>query len=236
MLKAIFFDLDNTLCDCRKADEITYGLTMEFASKKCPEIDSLKLKNLYMKYIDEKPFDPKGIIPVFEWRTNLWNDSLIKQKINNINLAKLINNFFYTNRLKYFKFDPGVEDMLSYLAKKYKLALITNGDSEIQRPKVESCEAENFFGKNILIGGDYSEEKPHVSIFQKACNMVSCKPDEAIHIGDSIDTDIIGGINAGLKATVLVKHDTKPINSDRAKPDYVIDNVCKLIEILDIIE
>ena len=69
----------------------------------------------------------------------------------------------------------------------------------MQRDKIVACNAEALFPKIIVGGEEVLEgrpEKPAASIFMKACEMAGCEPAEAIHVGDSVASDIQGGINA----------------------------------------
>ena len=93
----------------------------------------------------------------------------------------------------------------------------------MQRQKLVACEGAALFGEShLLVGGEEilkgGHEKPHASIFTKACVAaaadhpegapIACA--EAIHVGDSLKSDIQGGINAGLAATVWINAAGKP--------------------------
>ena len=232
MIKAIFFDLDNTLCNCIEADDKTFKLVETLALENEPGINTESLKNSFFKILGQIPFDPEGIIPVTKWREKIWQQALMAQNIEKLTLAKKLNQFFLEKRLEFYKFDPGVEDFLNKIKCEYKIVLITNGDSDIQRPKIDACKAELIFGKNILVGGEEEKEKPHKSIFYKACSLVSCSPNEAIHVGDSLTKDIQGGINSGLAATVWIENSYQSKDDIHIRSDFTIKSVLLLTEIL----
>lgn len=96
-----------------------------------------------------------------------------------------------------FPFMPEVPGMLRHLAAKgITTVIITNGHHKVQRDKLEACNAAALFPEpeKIIVGGEEvlegREEKPAVSIFMKACGVAGCKPEEAIHVGDSLTTDV----------------------------------------------
>ena len=73
----------------------------------------------------------------------------------------------------------------------------------MQRDKITAIRAGDLFTWVINGGEEVVEgrkEKPDASVFHKACKMVGCEPSEAVHVGDSLSTDILGGQNAGLGA------------------------------------
>ena len=121
----------------------------------------------------------------------------------------------------------------------YSLALITNGHPRVQRAKLEACGAGALF-PHVLVGGEEVAagrgEKPHPSIFLRACELVGCRPHQAIHVGDSLKADVQGGINAGLAATVWV--DAGGANPPPAapRPTYVVRSVLDLPPLLPLLE
>jgi N-acylneuraminate-9-phosphatase len=231
-IKAIFFDLDHTLVDCESADWRTYEILSKLARSSVFDIKTPALIHAFRKLLIETPFDPQGIIDVHVWRTGLWKKALAIQNVDHPDLPEQLNNAFHNERLAFYIFTPDVKTMLQELLQTYTGIIITNGDTAIQRPKVSACNAEALFGSNIIIGGEERHEKPHPSIFFKACEMAKCDPCEAMIVGDRLKTDIQGGINAGLGATVWVNPKNEPVKEDTLIPDYQVLSVIELPSIL----
>jgi FMN phosphatase YigB (HAD superfamily) len=232
-IKAIFFDLDHTLVDCESADLRTYEIISRIARSTVFDIHTPALIHDFRQFLIETPFDPEEIINVHEWRTRLWQNALARQNIEHPDLPEMLNNAFHNERLIFYVFTPDVHAMLQELLKDYSGIIITNGDSSIQRPKLAACQAQELFGSNIIVGGEEDQEKPHPSIYQKACKMVNCKACEAIMVGDRLNTDIAGGINADLAATVWVNPKNEPILDRHPIPNYQIVSVLELPSILN---
>ncbi|KPA15328.1 N-acylneuraminate-9-phosphatase [Candidatus Magnetomorum sp. HK-1] len=226
-LKAIFFDLDNTLVDCSTADIRTYEILASIARDKVRGINSPALINHFQKQLINVPFDPEKQIPVHPWRTILWTKALKSENIDDIDLAEKLNIAFHRERLAFYTFIYGSQKMLKKLLKLYTCVIITNGDSEIQRPKLKACKAQKYFS-HIIVGGEEPYEKPHPSIFKKACEMAKCKPESAIIIGDSLETDIKGGLDAGLASTIWINPKNKPIPEKGPVPHYQAVSVLEL--------
>ena len=65
---------------------------------------------------------------------------------------------------------------------------------------------------HIIIGGEEPEQKPAVSIFEKALRLAGCEAHEAIHVGDSLASDIAGAHNSGI-TSVWVQHQ-QPLDAE----------------------
>ena len=75
------------------------------------------------------------------------------------------------------------------------MLIITNGHAQVQRDKLAACRANEFFSNpHIIVGGEEvsagNEEKPAAGIFFKACKVAGCQPNQAIHVGDNLETDV----------------------------------------------
>ena len=76
--------------------------------------------------------------------------------------------------------------------------LITNGIGEVQRARVERCDLERYFD-TIIISGEVGMAKPGTGIFDLAfAALGEPKRTSALMVGDSLTSDIQGGINAGI--------------------------------------
>ena len=89
--------------------------------------------------------------------------------------------------------------------------MITNGPEFSQIPKVERINLKDHVD-HIIIGGQEPEQKPARSIFDKALTLAQCKPHEAIHVGDSLASDIAGAHNCGI-TSVWIQHQ-QPLDAE----------------------
>jgi 2-haloacid dehalogenase len=97
----------------------------------------------------------------------------------------------------YFLFD-GAPEMLSRLAGHFQMGLITNGLPEVQRPRLSGSGIADYF-KFVAISEEVGTAKPDPAFFSAAMAMAG-NPDkrQVLVIGDSLSSDIRGGIQAGL--------------------------------------
>jgi len=92
---------------------------------------------------------------------------------------------------------PGAEEMMEFLHGKVKLGYITNGMTEVQRPRMEKIEWHKRFDV-IVIAGEIGHSKPHYAYFDYVHQQIGRPdPDEVLVIGDSISADIKGAMSFG---------------------------------------
>ena len=100
---------------------------------------------------------------------------------------------------------PYTIECLDYLTNHgYRLHLITNGFEETQHSKLKHAGIASYFIEVITSEGSNSL-KPKKEIFEYAFNKTNASPVESIMIGDSIEVDILGAMNAGFDQ-VFVNH------------------------------
>jgi HAD superfamily hydrolase (TIGR01509 family) len=74
--------------------------------------------------------------------------------------------------------------------------------------------------------------KPDPSIFLHALDVVSVAPQEAIYVGDSIENDVVPCLALGILAVWATRFAAKPHPTPVGQPDYVIDDLRSLPEVL----
>ena len=94
---------------------------------------------------------------------------------------------------------PGAEEALERLSKKYKLYMVTNGTAHVQRPKLAASGAGKYF-REIFISELMGADKPSVEYFNGCFERIEgFDVNRAMIVGDSLSSDIKGGINMGMR-------------------------------------
>lgn len=93
----------------------------------------------------------------------------------------------------------GADKVLSYLQQKYTLHIISNGFKETTLTKMHLCNLNRYF-TNVIISEDVGINKPDEKIFEHALMKAGATKEESIMIGDSLEADIRGAQNFGIKA------------------------------------
>ncbi|KAG6558152.1 hypothetical protein Mapa_000333 [Marchantia paleacea] len=231
-LGAVFFDLDDTLVLTHQADSVAHSAVLELVESKYPQVDRSAVLRSFIKKFVAQAWDPENKVEVTEWRATLWDQALQEQGVVNLDLAREMQSCFDRERLRAFRWASGVEALVKNLqGRGIKVGVITNGHPVVQRAKLQSCKASELFD-TILVGGEEPKAKPHKDIFLKACHIAGCKPEESIMVGDTLTTDILGGINTGFLSTVWVNLHKEELPTNGPKPDHVISNIGELKKVL----
>lgn len=93
----------------------------------------------------------------------------------------------------------GALELVQYLYTKYDLYIITNGVSDTQRRRLKDSGLDRYM-KDIFISGELGVQKPRKEYFD-AClaNMpASIRKEELLVVGDTLSSDILGGLHAGI--------------------------------------
>ena len=205
--KHLFFDLDHTLWDFeansrQTLEELYVSLQLEDRGvrhfdefHRCYLVHNDKLWERYRN----------GYIKVDELRWKRMWLTLLDFKIADEPLARIMDTRFLdalpTRKILF----PYTREILEYLtAKGYRLHLITNGFETTQHSKLTSAGIAGFFGEVVTSEGSNSL-KPHKEIFEYALRVTGAAAAESIMLGDSLEVDIQGAMNAGIDQ-VYVNH------------------------------
>ena len=232
--KHLFFDLDHTLWDFEANSRQTLEELFTLLGLHSKGIDDFDLFHKNYLAHNEKLWDRyrKGYIKVDELRWKRMWLSLLDFKIADVPLSRQMGEIFLellpTRKLLF----PHTTEVLDYLAeKKYILHLITNGFEKTQHSKLKHSGLDKYFTAVITSEGSNSL-KPQKEIFDYAFRETGARPEESIMIGDTIDVDILGAVNAGIDQ-VHVNHLTKErVGINEWMPTYTVYNLKELEDIL----
>ena len=114
---------------------------------------------------------------------------------------------------------PHAHETLGYLKEKYTLHLISNGFKEACEQKLAHSNLGSYFHA-INISEIIGVNKPDPRIFEHALLHGEAKKEESVMIGDNLDADIRGAMNAGLEAIFF-----NPIAADKPQdiPHMIVD-------------
>ena len=128
-------------------------------------------------------------------------------------------------------FLPGAEEAVDALSKKYRLFLASNGTASVQKGRMTSANLYRFFEK-VYVSQELGYNKPALEFFQAAFAQIpDFDPAKAIMVGDSLTSDIWGGIQAGIR-TCWVNPNHAPARPD-IPADYEIESLTQLEALLE---
>lgn len=224
-IKVISFDADGTLWDFIKVMKHSLKYVLEAITEIDPESASLLDIDKMIRIRNKVANDLKGIIiNLEEVRLQAFRETLQVIKRPNDELAKYLNEIYLKHRFEDIELYEDVIPTLNALKKKYTLGILSNGNSY-----PELCGLDEMFQFTVF-SQDYGMEKPDPLIFEVALKEANCTKQQIIHIGDSLESDIAGANNAGIKC-VWVNREKKE-NATNLQIDYEISSLSELLEFL----
>ncbi|XP_046658511.1 N-acylneuraminate-9-phosphatase isoform X1 [Homalodisca vitripennis] len=225
-VSTIFFDLDNTLISTRKGDKKTCDKLNSILVEKfnLSPGDANRSTAKFLQSFVSCPHNPE--YDIAEWRTILWSEALQEYA----NIAGEVYSTWLKLRYKYLALSADVISLLKKMRRTFTLALITNGTSSSQWEKIYCLKLRSYFDC-ILVSGDLPWEKPNKNIFLQACEILRVQPENCVMVGDKLETDILGGKEARLAATVWISGPESP-RAFQLQPDFTLASVLELPRLL----
>ncbi len=225
MIEFLFLDLDDTILDFHKAERIAISKTISaFGVEPTEEIlhryhlinkwhwEQLELGNLTRAQVLENRFKV-----------------LFAELGREVDAAQCARTYEKNLSQGHF-FLPGAEEAVDSLSKKYRLFLASNGTAVVQKGRMTSANLYRFFEK-VFVSQEIGHNKPSRAYFDGCFAQIpGFDPGRAMIVGDSLSSDIKGGINAGIR-TVWVNPGHLP--SGDIQPDYEIEALSQLEELLE---
>ncbi len=228
MIKNILLDLDDTILDFKAAERIAIRSTLlelglsptEEICKRYSEINRMHWQMLERGEISRPEVQRRRFCVLFsEYGISISGDE--GQRV----YAKYLS--------EGADFIDGAEELLEYLYGKYDLYIASNGNLPIQRPRIEKSGIGRYF-KKIFVSEELGFDKPRAEYFDECFKRMDCPDrDKTIIIGDSLTSDIKGGINAGILTCHL--DPTGENNREDIVPDFKVRALSEIPKLLDVL-
>ena len=225
MFDILFLDLDDTILDFKKAERIAISATIrDFGVEPTEEVLSLyHVINKGQWEMLERGEKTRAQILVDRF------DILFRELKVDVDAEKCARRYEH-NLSQGHWFLPGAEEAVKSLHKRFRLFLASNGTASVQKGRMTSANLYRFFEK-VFVSQEIGHNKPSKAYFD-ACfaQIPDFDPARAIMVGDSLSSDIKGGINAGIR-TVWVNPSHAPCGD--IVPDYQIEALHQLEALLE---
>jgi len=259
-IKAILFDLDDTLLWDDRSVKEAFQATCAYASQQTG-VDAEKLEDavrreareLYESY-ETFPFTQMIGINPFEglwanftegedvnfrkleqlapqYRTQSWTKGLQACRMDNPQLGFELGEMFAAERRNRPIVYEETFTVLDKLKGEYKLLLLTNGSPDLQNEKIAAVPNLASYFNHIVISGNHGKGKPAPSIFQHAMELLDIQPKEGLMVGDKLTTDILGSNSVGMPNVWINRHHIK--RDGEIIPKYEVSHLQELFGIIE---
>lgn len=164
------------------------------------------------------------------YQVHSWERALADFGIADIDLARNLSDTFREERRKRHHLFEDAIPLLEKLQGSFPLALVTNGSPCLQREKIKGSGIGHYFD-SITISGDLDTRKPEKEVFHAALEGVNAQPNEAVMIGNSLDSDILGANQLGIYSIWLNRYNQP--NDTEIKPDAEIRSLSEIESIIN---
>jgi len=223
MIKAIFFDIDDTLYDSTRLAKMARRNSIKAM------IDA----GLPIRDEDEAYDILEGLIERFGSNYPHHYDELLKavglEWDPKIIAAGAI--AYEHTKVGYLKPFPQVVPTLLKLKERFALGVISNGLAIKQWEKLVGLGLHHFFDV-VVTSEEIGHEKPEREIFEFGIKKLGAKPEECLMVGDRPETDIAGAKKAGMRTLLLLRGKSRKTKSSE-KPDFEIEAHSEIFKVLD---
>lgn len=221
MIRNVLFDLDDTLFDFHKAEKIALTKTLvHFGIDPTEETLALysTINAAHWKRLE------LGEISREEVKVGRYRELF---KTIGVECDPVKATAYYESMLAIgHYFMPGATELLEELYGKYRLYIVSNGTAKVQEGRIGSSGIAKYMD-GIFISQLLGANKPDKQFFDICfAEIPDFSLSETVIIGDSLSSDIKGGINAGI---TTVWFNPKGIENDSdIKPDYIIKELSEV--------
>jgi len=220
MIKAILFDLDNTLIDFMKMKKLSCEAAIDAMIGAGLNVKQDKAIKVLFELYGEHGLEEKTIFQKF-----------LKKLTGKINYRILANGIVAYRRVRtgFLEPYPNVDYVLLKLKDKgLKLGIVTDAPKLKAWLRLASMKLSNYFDV-VVTFEDTKQHKPSKLPFEAALKKLKLKPQECLMVGDWPERDIKGAIAAGMK-TCFARYGNPKIKKTEA--DYEINNIKTLLDIV----
>jgi putative hydrolase of the HAD superfamily len=223
--KAISFDGDGTLWDFNKVMRHSLAHVLKELNEIEPDTAPLLDIDKMISIRNGVASKLKGTVTNLEMiRLEAFRETLLDIDRPNDELACYLNQIYLKHRFEDIELFQDVMPALECLKTNFTLGLISNGNSYPER-----CGLEEMF-QFVIFSQDHGVEKPDPKLFEVAIEKAGCSKHEFLHVGDSLQDDIVGAKNAGVASVWLNR---SHIDKNMAVvPDHEISLLSELVTLL----
>ncbi len=208
MLRALLFDLDDTLLQTHATHTAAVRRSCEVAAAHHPDWSLPRLQAAFHAAhteLERRLERGQVIFPTqFLFRAHVWEHTLRACGLP-ADLGEHLAQVYLEERDREHRLFPDAVLWLNRFREEYTLVLVTNGLADFQRQKIERTDLASHLD-HIVVSGELGSWKPDGGIFTHALSLAGTGPEHAVMIGDSLRHDIRGANEAGIRSVWMRRY------------------------------
>lgn len=220
-MKAVIFDLDNTLVDLMRMKQYCIDASIDAMIDAGLELNKKRALRILHKLYDRNIEDQK----IFQ--------KFLKEVNGKVDPRMLAYAILAYRRVKagFLTPYPGTKRTLIRLAEAgFKLAVLSDAPREQAWQRLCALKIDDFF-KIVVTYEDTGKRKPNKEPFEKVLSQLKAQPAEVLMVGDWIERDIMGAKKLGMK-TAFAKYGNTTGAKGSRNADYVLNGITDLIKLI----
>ncbi|MDO5834920.1 MAG: TIGR02253 family HAD-type hydrolase [Methanobacterium sp.] len=194
MIKAVFFDIDDTLYDTSGFAKLARKAALQAMIDAGLPLSQQEAYLLLRKIIKEKGSN-------YDKHFNILTKRVMGEEKPLLIALGMIT--YHNVKFALLRLFPDTMSTLIYLKKRdYQMGVISNGLTIKQWEKLIRLGLYHFFNE-VVTSQEAGSEKPECEIFQLALERMDCKAEESVMIGNKFSEDILGATKAGMSAILV---------------------------------
>ncbi len=226
MIEFVLIDLDDTILDFHKAEQVGIRNTLRhFGVEPTDETIELYLQinRAHWQRLERGEITRKQV--------NEGRFEVLFQQLGHQVDGAVCAGYYLSQLGLTHDYLPGAEEAVRRLSKKYRLFIASNGNVSVQIPRMAHSGL-NELVEQAFISEELGQNKPSKAYFDICFSRIpGFDPNKAIMVGDSLTSDIQGGINAGIPTCWF--NPAGKINTTAIHPDYEIASLAQLETLLE---
>ncbi len=226
MIKAVFFDMDDTIYDTSGFAAIARRAAVKSMVHNGLKCDEDKGYERLMDIVKEKGSNYDKHFNILVKEINGEEDPLI-----------IVNGIitYHNTKFSMLKLEPESFSILLYLKSKgYKVGLITNGKEIKQWEKLVRLGVYPFFD-DVVTSESVGVEKPDPEIFEIAMNRLNVSPSASMMVGNNFEVDILGACKSGIQGMLINSEITPEQQELLDEEGYSVEHLDSLIDLMKIL-
>ena len=223
-IKTITFDADDTLWDFQSAMKGALDSALQRIRHIVPTDAAEQLTIQKMIDIRDQVACElgEGVVKLEQIRYEAFVQTLEYVGVSSRAMAEQIHRSYMEARFVRTTPYPDVAPALKALKRRYRIGIVSNGNSYPER-----CGLSDTFDF-VVFAHDCGFHKPDRRIFELALSESGCLPHEVLHVGDSLETDVLGAQNCGLRNVWLNRQGVR--NHTNIVPELEVPDLFALLE------
>jgi len=226
MIKFVFLDIDDTVLDFHKAEAEAVKKTLRHLEiEPTPAVVTRysEINDAQWKLLEQ------GRLTRAEVKYRRFK--LLFDELDVVRDAEYARTYYEEALSHGHFFMPGAEALLESLFGRYELYAVSNGTTTVQNGRMESAGIKRYF-QRIFLSEEIGEVKPSRAFFERCfAEIPHFDRKMAIILGDSLTSDIQGGINAGIKTCHYCPRGET--NEPAVRPDFTITSLDEFLPLLE---